>query len=204
MKVLIVSKTHMRHGQCCVGGLTFEGQSIRLIMGDGHYPPEDTDLTPGCIYDIKFTAKQDTESPHIEDVIVHSYKLSETLQGAMRDFIEELEMPIWEGGPEELFDGKLLWTDNGSGYINKEDIPEQSVGFWVPNQPLRKSIYYGKVRYSCKLGETWYSLPYIGYDDPVDVIPSGTLIRVSLARWWDTNGKTEPRCSLQLSGWYDL
>jgi len=204
MKVLIVSKTHMHHGQCCVGGLTFEGENIRLVMEDGHYPPENTDLTPGLIYNIEFTAKQNTEPPHIEDVIVHSYKLSEALEEHMLDFVEELDVPIWRGGPEELFDGKLQWTDNGSGYINAEDIPEQSVGFWVPNLPLRKSIYYEKVRYRCNVDGTLYSLPYIGYDEPVDVIPAGTLIRVSLARWWDTNETTELRCSLQLSGWYDL
>lgn len=203
-KVLIVSKTHMHHGQCCVGGLTFEGESIRLVMEDGQYPPEDTDLTPGLVYTMQFTFKSNTEPPHVEDVLVESYKLCGSLQKLTLDFIEELELPIWKGPPEELFDGKLQWTDNGSGYISEEDIPAQSVGFWIANKPLKKSIYYDKVRYSCNINGTWYSLPYIGYDEPIEAIPAGTLIRVSLARWWDQNGATEPRCSLQLSGWYDL
>jgi len=33
-------------------------------------------------------------------------------------------------------------------------------------------------------------------------IPADTLLRVSLARWWDNEGRHEERCYLQLSGWY--
>ncbi|MBO9594129.1 MAG: hypothetical protein J7599_14580 [Niabella sp.] len=204
MRVLIVSKTHMPHGQCCMGGLTFEGESIRLVMQDGHYPPDNTDLTPGHIYNMQFVPKHSTKPPHIEDVLVQAYTLHGALEKPMLEFVKELGVSIWNGGPDELFDGKLQWTDSGSGYINEEEIPAQSVGFWVPDQPLRKSIYYEKVRYSCNLRGAWYSLPYIGYDEPVEVIPAGTLIRVSLARWWDQNGTTELRCPLQLSGWYNL
>ncbi|MFD2918587.1 hypothetical protein ACFS6H_02625 [Terrimonas rubra] len=203
MNVLIVSKTRMHHGQCCVGGLTLEGKSIRLIMNNGNYPPENTDLSPGFIYNMKFTSKSKIDPPHIEDVIVQSYDLVEPLQVRMLDFIRNMGVPVWEGSPEELFDGKLQWTDNGSGYINKADIPTQSVGFWIPNQTLRKNIYYKKTRYSCNSNDTWYNIPYIGYDDAVKIIPAGTLIRVSLARWWDQMGTTELRCPLQLSGWYD-
>ena len=47
-------------------------------------------------------------------------------------------------------------------------------------------------------------MPYVGFEEAVETIPAGTLVRVSLARWWDTNGTTEDRCSLQLSGWYGL
>ena len=40
---------------------------------------------------------------------------------------------------------------------------------------------------------------------PIKVIPAGTLVRVSLARWWrpeDSEPNFEERCYLQLSGWY--
>jgi len=67
-----------------------------------------------------------------------------------------------------------------------------------------KYLLYEKVRYLYP-GETGKrSLPYVGFASPVDTIPAGTLLRVSLARWWDKYGETEERCSLQLSGWYDL
>ena len=48
-------------------------------------------------------------------------------------------------------------------------------------------------------------LKYVGEESPIKVIPAGTLVRLSLARWWRPE-KSEPnfeeRCYLQLSGWY--
>ncbi len=79
-----------------------------------------------------------------------------------------------------------------------------SVGFWIPDRDLTKKVFYEKTRYSYPIINGWRSLPFVGYGIEVDVIPAGTLTRVSLARWWDTNGTTEDRCSLQLSGWYGL
>jgi hypothetical protein len=68
---------------------------------------------------------------------------------------------------------------------------------------LTKRIFYEKVRYGYPKTTNWRSLPYVGFEEAAEIIPAGTLVRVSLARWWDTNGTTEERCSLQLSGWYD-
>ena len=76
--------------------------------------------------------------------------------------------------------------------------------FWISDKNLTKSIYFNKPRYNYKYIDGWKSLPYVGFDEAIDIIPAGTLIRVSLARWWNTNGTTETRCSLQLSGWYDV
>ena len=48
-------------------------------------------------------------------------------------------------------------------------------------------------------------LKYVGEESPIKVIPAGTLVRVSLARWWrpeDSEPNFEKRCYLQLSGWY--
>lgn len=50
----------------------------------------------------------------------------------------------------------------------------------------------------------WRSIKFKGFEEPVDVIPAGTLLRVSLARWVSFNEGEEPKCWLQLSGWYDL
>lgn len=103
-----------------------------------------------------------------------------------------------------MFDGKLKWTDKGSGFISKDAVSKHSVGFWIADKDLTKSIYFNKPRYSYHGSSGWRNLPYVGFDDPLEVIPRGTLIRVSLARWWDTKGTTELRCPLQLSGWYDI
>ena len=123
----------------------------------------------------------------------------------MLQIVERFNAPIWRGSPDILFDNCLLWTDNGSGYVSEEgEIPAHSVGFWIPDRDLSKRIFYERVRYNYPNINGWRSLPYVGFEDSVETIPAGTLVRVSLARWWDRNGETEDRCSLQLSGWYDL
>jgi ATP-dependent DNA helicase RecQ len=45
---------------------------------------------------------------------------------------------------------------------------------------------------------------FVGFQEPVEVIPAGTLLRVSLAHWWRPreDADVEPRCYVQLSGWY--
>ena len=99
----------------------------------------------------------------------------------------------------------MNWTVNGSGYINEENgISENSVGFWIPDRNLTKRIFYEKTRYNYPNTNGRRSLPFVGFEAELNIIPGGSLVRVSLARWWDTNGTTEERCSLQLSGWYDL
>lgn len=43
-------------------------------------------------------------------------------------------------------------------------------------------------------------LKFVGFQEHVSRIQAGTIIRLSLANWWD--GQGEDRCYLQLSGWY--
>jgi hypothetical protein len=207
MEILILSKTHMKGGKCCIGGIATNGRYVRLLTHDGENQPETTQLTPRQIWEIEFIEKEELKPPHIEDVLIQTQVLKTRLNDNIRilDFINERNIPIWRGHPDTLFDTKIKWTDSGSGYINKEAVPEHSVGFWIPdkNLTLIKSIYNDKIRYNYKKVNGWKSLPYVGFEDPVRTIPSGTLVRVSLARWWDTKGTTELRCPLQLSGWYD-
>ncbi|WP_179375776.1 hypothetical protein [Winogradskyella wichelsiae] len=51
------------------------------------------------------------------------------------------------------------------------------------------------------------SLKWVGMVEPLKIIPKGTLIRVSLAKWWPRKNKLKDYnvphgCYLQLSGWY--
>lgn len=206
MDVLILSKTHMNGGKCCVGGITWNGRCVRLLTSDGENQSENTELTPRQVYEMEFMKRPHTKPPHVEDVLIQSKTLKGNLKRGIKviDFIKERKIPIWQGSPEVLFDGLLKWTDNGSGYINEDAIPSHSVGFWVSDKPLSKSVYYGKIRYSYRGDNGWRSFPYVGFEEAIKLIPEGTLVRVSLARWWDQKGTTELRCPLQLSGWYDL
>ena len=74
-----------------------------------------------------------------------------------------------------------------------------SVGFWIADRNLYFQSNYNKYNYSD--GDI-FQLPYVGVDNPINIIQKGTVIRVSLARWWSKNNETEARCYLQLSGFY--
>ncbi len=207
MDVIIVSKTHMTTA-ACVGGILADGRLVRLLTEHGSNQDIDTDLKVGDVYTIEFLERDNKKPPHIEDILVTKLDFKFTfssIANMIKYLKEKLNVKIWKGKPDILFDGKLLWTDGGSGYISENgEIPDNSVGFWISDKNLKKRIAFEKVRYNYPIENGWRSLPFVGFEEPVEIIPAGTLIRVSLARWWDTNGKTEDRCSLQLSGWYDL
>jgi hypothetical protein len=206
MDVLIVSKTHMSNASC-VGGIAINGRSVRLLDENGYNQPTNTDFQVRQVWNIEFRERPNPAAPHLEDVLVVSRELKGTLKDdlTMHQIVERFDVPVWRGSPDGLFNNFLLWTNNGSGYISRDgQIPSQSVGFWIPDRDLTKRIFYERVRYNYPNINGCRSLPYVGFDRAIDVIPSGTLVRVSLARWWDRNGETEDRCALQLSGWYDL
>lgn len=205
-QVIITSKTQMKDA-VCVGGLTTNGEFIRLLDKDGKNQRLDTEFEIRQVWDIEFTKRTQTIPPHIEDVLIISKHNKKVLEDniTMLLVLKRFNIKIWRGNPENLFDGKLKWTENGSAYINHEDeIPKNSVGFWISDRDLTKKIFYNKVRYDYPDSIYWRNLPYVGLAESIDVIPAGTLLRVSLARWWNRNGETEDRCSLQLSGSYDI
>ncbi len=206
MDVVIVSKTHMSNA-ACIGGITANGRSVRLLDENGYNQPTYNDFKVRQVWRMRFRERPNPVAPHLEDVLVDSKELRGSLRDdlTMLQLVERFDVPIWRGSPDELFDNCLLWTNYGSGYISSNgQIPSQSVGFWIPDRDLTKRIFYERVRYDYPNINGWRSLPYVGFDRAIDVIPSGSLVRVSLARWWDRDGETEDRCALQLSGWYDL
>ena len=206
MRVLIVAKTHLSKA-VCVGALAVNGRFLRLLDEHGDNPPVHTDYEVRQIWDIKCRKAYKLRPPHTEDVNVLHKEYLGTLHNnrPMLDVLEKCKAKIWQGSPDMLFDGCLLWSEKGSGYLNEMcKLPQNSVGFWIPDKPLTKYTVYEKVRYLYPCESSKRSLPYVGVISPVDTIPAGTLLRISLARWWNKNGETEERCSLQLSGWFDL
>lgn len=200
-EVLILAKTRMKD-RYCVGGITTSGNFVRLLMPDGDNQPVDTEFYPMQFWEVEFERRLNVDAPHNEDILIHSKAYKRNFKGiSLLEYLKELNVQIWEGQPTNLFSGMLKWTHNGAGYINKDAVPEVSVGFWVPDVDLFRYDFYEKERYKYN-GETSINLPYVGIDDSIDIIPAGSLLRVSLARWWDTDGTTEYRCSLQLSGWF--
>lgn len=203
--VLIVSKTHMSSA-ACVGGILLNGSPVRLLNAQGYNQDQDTLLQIGDVYEVTGVRRANPTPPHVEDLLVHSWVKkgqNHDLDALGKFLLEKVKVKVWRGGPDNLFDGKIQWTSGGSGYISQDgEVPANSVGFWIPDKPLTHRVFMEKDKYNYPSLNGWRNLPFVGFQEPVDVIPAGTLVRVSLARWWDTNGTTEPRCSLQLSGWY--
>lgn len=204
MDVIIVSKTHMSSA-ACVGGVLANGRFVRLLDSNGYNQDSDTELEVGDVYTITFSERNDIRPPHVEDILLdsmeHKFSFS-TIEKMVEYLTDKLKVKIWRGSTEILFDGKLQWTNSGSGFISESgEIPDNSVGFWIPDKDLTRRDYNEKVRYSYPI--RWRNISFVGFQNPVDRIPAGTLVRVSLARWWSPN-EDEERCYLQLSGWYGL
>ncbi|WP_434036008.1 dual OB domain-containing protein [Formosa sp. 4Alg 33] len=216
MEVLITSKTKFGKNHVCVGGLVVkENRFIRLLNRGGARNPSgwyqfaDTPLNIGDIWDIDFNDSPNAVEPHLEDVFIKiNKKVSEVSDIA--DFIKKSGVTIWEGNITNTFESKLEWLGNGSGYLPEtiKEMPVQSVGFWISDIDitLSDSRYFYKYKLMGLITIS-KSLKWVGMEKPIETIPKGTLIRVSLAKWWPPKDKLDDYavphgCYLQLSGWY--
>ena len=202
MEVLIVSRTRMRNGVCC-GGLDLQsGEFIRLHDHWGKNLTESAPFQIGEVYDLNYRKSVNARPiPHVEDkeILPHYEKLR---QLNTTEFIDEIDrlVDVPTGGIDAIFEGKLRRSTFAT-YISPDDIPQFSVCFWRPDAPLIKSGFLGKTKYWFK-GYT--GINYVGFQEPLEMIPAGTLLRMSLANWWSPDAITEKRCYLQLSGWFGL
>lgn len=206
MRVLIVAKTHLGT-RACVGGLDLDaGRGMRLLQRDGSNQPIDTPFGVGQLWEIECVPRPDVIPPHVEDVLVQ--KAEQVGQETnLRDFLLARVQP-WRGAPNQLFEGLVRPTFQGAGYINDiMGVPPVSTGFWIADRRLTLEMEETGPHYHYPTppkSRAVRSLKYVGYAPPVDALPAGTLLRVSLSRWWRPPDATdlEPRCYLQLSGWY--
>ena len=212
-KVIIVSKTRMAEGRVCVGGVDIERKrSVRLMKADGKH-----ELLSECPYEIwdvwdaDYVPSNQRPAPHVEDVNVINRNKRDVLEKGLRSptefakLLRQSNMPVFTGGLLNCFDGKLKCNKNGKLYINAEDAPSYSTCFWLNDISLRRKDFMNNVLYNYDDGiRPWgYSTKYVGLSDAIDVVPAGSIIRLSLAHWWKPDGSDdEERCYLQLSGWY--
>lgn len=205
MEVLIVSKTHMTNA-ACVGGLVLCNNTyLRLLNNGGYNQPIDTSFKVGDVWDVTFTRRPNLHPPHVEDVIVSTKRFLRKTED-VAGYLEEIDVIDWDGHIDNLYDGLLHWTNSGSAYIPIDgEMPNQSVGFWTSDRTLTKSIYKEKTRFSYPNGRNYRHVSYVGYQDSIDTIPAGTIIRVSLSRVFPPEGspiQVPKGYYLQLSGWY--
>ena len=203
MEVLIVAKTHMKNSACVGGFQISTKRNVRLLTSKGDNQPVDTDFEIGQIWNIDYTDRTQITIPHIEDVLISKKEFIQ-YQDSVGKFLTDNAI-IWRGMPTNIFDGKVHFERARSGYItSKSGLPSQSVGFWIADRDLELTILNDQKHYFY-FGDDGgiFVFPYVGYSRVIETIKSGTVIRVSLARWWRPNERVEEkRCYCQLSGWY--
>jgi ATP-dependent DNA helicase RecQ len=203
MKVLIVAKTRQGRG-ACIGGITLDGQSVRLIAADATTNEyAGLEYKVGEVWEIEVTAPERVVPPHVENVVVQAKRRLGPMSQP-HEFIER-HMPPKVGGPELLFEGQAQVASTGALYIAAQSgIPPYSTLFWRPDQPLTRIQDSKRLRYRYPTPDGGRTLTFVGFQEPVDAIPAGALVRVSLAHWWrpDDHPDDEPRCYVQLSGYF--
>jgi ATP-dependent DNA helicase RecQ len=203
MKVLIVAKTRQGSG-ACVGGITFEGRSVRLIpaVGDTH-DGANMEYSVGEVWEVEATPASQLVAPHVENILVHRARRLGPMNTPER-FIER-HMPAHAGGPDRLYEGLVQTALGGSLYIvEPSGVPVFSTTFWRPDQPLTRVEESKRLRYRYPTPDGGRMLTFVGFQEPIEVIPAGALVRVSLSHWWrpDDRPNEEPRCYVQLSGYF--
>ena len=204
MKVLIVAKT--RHGSgACIGGITLdEGRSVRLIAADAAFNEHvGLEYNVGEVWEVDATPAEHVIPPHIENVIVRS----KSRLGPMTSPIPFIEthMPPCAGDTNILYNGLTQAARSGALYIaERTGIPPFSTTFWRPDQPLQRTDDSKRIRYRYPTPDGGRTLTFVGFQEPIETIPAGALVRVSLAHWWrpEDDHTGELRCYVQLSGWF--
>jgi hypothetical protein len=207
MEVLIVSKTHMGT-MSCVGGLILSSHRfIRLLNQDNFNQPGDTNYDVGDIWNLSFINRTPVHPPHIEDVIVTAKTYLRTIEN-ISAYLHEKNLVDWNGHVNNLFDGLLHWTNSGTGYIPVNgQLPNQSVGFWVSDRDLIRVEFEQKVRFRYPNGNNYRNISYVGYQETIENIPAGTILRVSFSRIFPPQNspiQAPQGYYLQLSGWYEI
>ena len=202
-KILIVAKTRQGRG-ACIGGITFEGRSVRLIAANAETDEQaGMEYEVGEVWEVETSPMAEITPPHVENVIVRSKRRLAPMTEP-ETFIQQHMAPETDG-IDVLFDGLTQATTLGALYIaERNGVPDYSTLFWRPDQPLQRDDDSKRIRYRYPSDDGGRTLTFVGFQAPVDVIPAGTLLRVSLAQWWrpPEMPKGELRCYVQLSGWF--
>ena len=114
MKVLIVAKTRRGAG-ACVGGITVDGRSVRLVAADAANEHAGLEYEVGDIWEVESAPDESIQPPHVENVIVHRAWLKDRSPAPEKAILRL--MPPIAGSPDRLFDGRLQVSPSGALYI---------------------------------------------------------------------------------------
>ncbi|MGZ8183605.1 MAG: dual OB domain-containing protein [Methylobacter sp.] len=201
--VLIVSRTKMKPGNVCVGGFDIDSkQSVRLLTSTGSNQPDTCSYQVGQIWDVEYLPKNTVIPPHVEDVMVQNSMVRSNLTGTnLQNFILQ-NCNVHDGSIGDLFGGALHTPTGHAAYIDSQNVPNHSVCFWRTDSDLHHFRSFDKDKYNYIRFPLDASFSYAGTVPVINVVPAGTIVRMSLARWWMPPEAVSQACYLQLSGWY--
>ncbi|WP_288856448.1 hypothetical protein [uncultured Bacteroides sp.] len=197
--VLIVSKTKMANG-VCVGGINEQnGELIRLHNERGGNLTADVPYEIGDRWEMTVeTAWNVREAPHVEDKQTSPIKKLDNVGiSGIVNYVRthNLGNRLYKGHLNGTFDGCL----QSKIYVTRDKVPGFSTQFWVSDESLTHVVSFEKDYYIYR----GLKIKYVGFLPPVASIPAGTIVRLSLANWFDGKGAwSDERCYLQISGWY--
>ena len=206
--VVIIAKTRMGQN-LCIGAVRInqrQGRCLRLLPAQNTKYRSWSEFKPavGDVIKGRLTPCPQAEPPHTEDHILADGWTQAGHMKSARHLVSKF-CEVWKGGRDSLFDGTLRWSNAGGGRIPKgARLPDGSVGFWELPAPAKKELHNEKVKYRIHLGANSVLVPFVGEEREQlpDVLPAGTIARMSLSRWWKPPGHDEDACWLQLSGYY--
>lgn len=205
MRIAIVAKTYMRGERVCVGGAETEsGELIRLLPPGGGNWPQNVAFQIGEVWEADVSRVRQLQPPHVENHIVRNQQRVGH-QGDLRGWILN-QCNIWRGDRNSIFDGCLSYWASGKGFVEAGPrIPAHSVGFWIlPFDIECHDATYFRVRNGLLPNARRFAVKYVGLANPMSRLSAGTLVRLSLARWFAfPDDPMTQRCWLQLSGWYE-
>lgn len=199
MKIVVVGKTRMSNEQWCIGGLRLpDWASVRLLPpGQSRAWPTDTPLNVGSVCEVEGARPAQVVLPHTEDFrISHLVQLGRYTGDLPADICRNVHVARKGGVP--LFEKCLCRTSRNSLAIRHGKVPNFSTQFWVAHRPLVHEVI-GERDYF-RIGTA--RVIYVGAQRPIPVVVAvGSLVRLSLARWWAPEDQEEA-CFLQVSGWW--
>ncbi|HRQ73152.1 MAG TPA: hypothetical protein PLU35_09005 [Phycisphaerales bacterium] len=203
MMAVVVAKTRMRNN-ICIGAVDVEnGGSLRLVPRERpeYHSWPSFDARIGTVVALRGIRPARVLPPHVEDFLVAHWETASRIED-LPEWIRG-RCDAWTGDRSCMFGGAIRFTPRGKAFVQRGDpLPSGSVGFW--ELPADMAIQDGPRPRYVMGGRSPIDVPYVGLGKPIPIIPAGTLVRVSLSRWWAPDDASMPEsCWLQLSGFFD-
>jgi hypothetical protein len=185
----------------CVGGFDISNRrAVRLLGPRGENQPLTTPFALHDLWRLDYEPERRLRYPHIEDVRVVSQARITAHSDGLQRALQDIE--VCTGPLDDIFERQVQWTSHGSGYVNEEGgVPAQSICFWRALTDLSCQTDGSSAYYIAEVAPS-RRLKYVGLEPAARLLRAGTLLRLSLARWWTPEDAIEERCYLQLSGWF--